>query len=103
MCKDMRHKNENQSTSNSVSSLKGIFIIHKSKLACFKTSGFRAIDKFNISFFITGMHMISKYGKTTIEVKKFKGAKFFEFINQSDNDSLEIILSKTILGSLVAS
>ena len=30
MCKDMRHKNENQSTSNSVSSLKCIFIIFKS-------------------------------------------------------------------------
>ena len=55
-------------------------------------------EGFNISFFITGMHMISKYGNTKIEVKKFKGAKFFEFINQSENDSLEIILSKTILG-----
>ncbi len=55
-------------------------------------------EGFNISFFITGMHLIDKYGKTTIEVKKFKGAKFFEFINQNENDSLEIILSKTILG-----
>ena len=53
---------------------------------------------FNISFFITGMHMMSKYGKTTIEVQKFKGAKFFEFVNQRENDSLEVILSKTILG-----
>jgi len=55
-------------------------------------------EGFNISFFITGMHMISKYGKTLNEVKKFEGAQFFEFINQRENDSLEIILSKTIFG-----
>tara|TARA_A100001388_G_scaffold248326_1_gene208389 strand:+ start:1119 stop:2246 length:1128 start_codon:yes stop_codon:yes gene_type:complete len=55
-------------------------------------------EGFDISFFITGMHMMSKYGKTTNEVKKFEGANFFEFENQRDNDSLEIILSKTILG-----
>ena len=53
---------------------------------------------FNISFFITGMHMMTKYGKTSQEVKRFKGAKFFEFVNQRENDSLEIILSKTIIG-----
>ena len=41
---------------------------------------------------------MSKYGKNTNEVKKFEGANFFEFENQRDNDSLEIILSKTILG-----
>lgn len=53
---------------------------------------------FNISFFITGMHMMKKYGKTSKEVKRFKGAQFFEFVNQREHDSLEIILSKTISG-----
>ena len=55
-------------------------------------------EGFDISFFITGMHMMSKYGKTSNEVKKFKGANFFEFENQKENDSLEVILTKTILG-----
>jgi len=55
-------------------------------------------EGFDISFFITGMHMMSKYGNTTNEVKKFESANFFEFTNQEENDSLEIILSKTILG-----
>tara|TARA_B100001989_G_scaffold251084_2_gene229497 strand:+ start:1727 stop:2854 length:1128 start_codon:yes stop_codon:yes gene_type:complete len=55
-------------------------------------------EGFDISFFITGMHMMSKYGKTSNEVKKFEGAHFFEFENQKENDSLEVILTKTISG-----
>lgn len=53
---------------------------------------------FHISFFITGMHMMKRYGETRLEVKRFLGAEFFEFVNQREGDSLELILSKTILG-----
>jgi len=53
---------------------------------------------FHISFFITGMHMMSRYGETRLEVKRFVGAEFFEFVNQREGDALEFILSKTILG-----
>jgi UDP-N-acetylglucosamine 2-epimerase (hydrolysing) len=53
---------------------------------------------FDISFFITGMHMMKQYGETKLEVKKFFGAEFFEFVNQKSGDSLEFILSKTITG-----
>lgn len=53
---------------------------------------------FQISFFITGMHMMARYGETRLEVKRFAGAEFFEFVNQREGDALEFILSKTILG-----
>jgi UDP-N-acetylglucosamine 2-epimerase (hydrolysing) len=53
---------------------------------------------FLISFFITGMHMMKRYGETRLEVKRFAGADFFEFVNQREGDALDFILSKTILG-----
>lgn len=53
---------------------------------------------FQIGFFITGMHMMRRYGETRHEVKRFEGAEFFEFVNQKEGDSLEFVLSKTILG-----
>lgn len=53
---------------------------------------------FEISFFITGMHMMKRYGETRLEVRRFAGAEFFEFVNQREGDALDFILSKTILG-----
>lgn len=53
---------------------------------------------FHIGFFITGMHMMARYGSTKIEVKRFKHADFFEFVNQKAGDSQELILAKTVLG-----
>ncbi|MGE8518572.1 MAG: UDP-N-acetylglucosamine 2-epimerase [Alcaligenes nematophilus] len=51
-----------------------------------------------ISFFITGMHMMRQYGETKLEVKKFKNADFYEFVNQKSGDPLDLILAKTVLG-----
>ncbi|MBD3892469.1 MAG: UDP-N-acetylglucosamine 2-epimerase (hydrolyzing) [Hydrogenophaga sp.] len=53
---------------------------------------------FAIGFFITGMHMMRRYGETRLEVKRFPAAEFFEFVNQREGDAQEFILSKTILG-----
>jgi UDP-N-acetylglucosamine 2-epimerase (hydrolysing) len=53
---------------------------------------------FAISFFITGMHMMRRYGETRLEVKRFPHADFFEFVNQREGDAQEFMLSKTILG-----
>ena len=53
---------------------------------------------FHISFFITGMHMMKRYGETRLEVRRFAGAECFEFVNQREGDALDFILSKTILG-----
>lgn len=52
----------------------------------------------NVSFFITGMHMMKKYGETRLEVRRLDGVEFFEYVNQKDGDALDTILSKTILG-----
>lgn len=53
---------------------------------------------FGISFFITGMHMMRRYGETRLEVRRFPQAEFFEFVNQREGDAQDFILSKTILG-----
>ena len=53
---------------------------------------------FKISFFITGMHMMSRYGETRLEVKRFSGAEFFEFVNQRAGDAQDFILAKTVMG-----
>jgi UDP-N-acetylglucosamine 2-epimerase (hydrolysing) len=60
----------------------------------------RAAQKagFHITFFITGMHMMKRYGETRFEVKRFINADFFEYVNQREGDALDFILSKTILG-----
>ncbi|WP_374697504.1 UDP-N-acetylglucosamine 2-epimerase [Alcaligenes nematophilus] len=51
-----------------------------------------------ISFFITGMHMMRRYGETRREVRRFEGAQFHEFVNQKAGDPLDLILAKTVLG-----
>lgn len=53
---------------------------------------------FSVAFFVTGMHMMSRYGETRLEVKRFKGAEFFEFVNQREGDGLDFILAKTVTG-----
>jgi UDP-N-acetylglucosamine 2-epimerase (hydrolysing) len=53
---------------------------------------------FGVSFFITGMHMMARYGETRLEVKRFRGAEFFEFVNQREGDGLDFILAKTVTG-----
>lgn len=53
---------------------------------------------FKITFFITGMHMMARYGETRLEVKRFQGAEFFEFVNQRAGDPQDFILAKTVMG-----
>jgi UDP-N-acetylglucosamine 2-epimerase (hydrolysing) len=52
---------------------------------------------FGVTFFVTGMHMLSKYGLTKTEVQK-SGLQVVEYINQRDGDPQEMILSKTMIG-----
>ena len=53
---------------------------------------------FKVTFFITGMHMLSKYGLTKEEIRSYKEFETVEFLNQREDDPQDIILSKTILG-----
>ena len=60
--------------------------------SCARLAGFK------IYFFVTGMHLLEKYGLTSIEVSRMKKIKRFEFINQMEGDPQDKILSKTITG-----
>ena len=60
--------------------------------SCARLAGFK------IYFFVTGMHLLEKYGLTSIEVSRMKKIKRFEFINQMEGDPQDKSLSKTITG-----
>ncbi len=53
---------------------------------------------FAVSFFVTGMHLIDRYGRTKLEVARFTGAEVFEFQNQREGDPQDMILAKTVVG-----
>lgn len=48
--------------------------------------------------FVTGMHMLEKYGMTSKEVDKSNFNSIYKFINQNYHDSMDCILAKTIHG-----
>lgn len=48
--------------------------------------------------FVTGMHMLEKYGMTAKEVEKSGFSSIYKYINQNSYDSMDIILAKTIHG-----
>ncbi|SFS20017.1 UDP-N-acetylglucosamine 2-epimerase (hydrolysing) [Yoonia litorea] len=52
---------------------------------------------FAVSFFVTGMHMMDRYGMTKLEVLRF-GAPVHEFLNQREGDPQDIVLAKTVVG-----
>lgn len=53
---------------------------------------------FEVSVFVTGMHMLESYGYTLNEVKKDFPNIIYTFVNQNNKNQLDEILSKTILG-----
>ncbi len=53
---------------------------------------------FAVSFFVTGMHMLDRYGLTKIEVHRLPGVTVHEFLNQRPGDPQDIILAKTVVG-----
>ena len=55
-------------------------------------------DDFDVSLFVTGMHMNKKYGLTVEEITKSGFKNIFKFINHTDNQKMEITLSETING-----
>ena len=54
---------------------------------------------FPVTFFVTGMHMMAKYGLTKTEIHR-NGHRFniVEYINQRDGDPQDIVAAKTIIG-----
>ncbi len=55
-------------------------------------------DSFDYLIFGTGMHMLSKYGNTIVEIQRSGFSNLFTFINQMEGESMEVILANTILG-----
>lgn len=53
---------------------------------------------FEIKYFVTGMHMLRRYGDTRLEVRHHAVGDVHEFVNQSPGDSHDQILVKTIQG-----
>ncbi|MDQ2090467.1 UDP-N-acetylglucosamine 2-epimerase [Marimonas arenosa] len=51
-----------------------------------------------VSFFVTGMHMLDRYGLTKIEVHRVQGVTVYEFLNQRIGDPQDLVLAKTVLG-----
>lgn len=53
---------------------------------------------FAVSFFVTGMHMLERYGLTKNEVHRMAGVGVHEFLNQRPGDPQDVILAKTVTG-----
>lgn len=53
---------------------------------------------YEVNFFVTGMHMLERYGATKHEVQRLEGVRTHEFINQRIGDPQDLIMSKTMLG-----
>lgn len=51
-----------------------------------------------VTFFVTGMHMMGRYGLTKLEVHRMPGVGVHEFLNQRPGDGQDVVLSKTVLG-----
>jgi len=55
-------------------------------------------NKYDCRIFVTGMHLLRKYGSTFKECEKDFPFLVDKFINQNEGDSMEVVLGKTILG-----
>jgi len=53
---------------------------------------------FAVSFFVTGMHMLDRYGLTKLEVHRTPGVQVHEFLNQRAGDPQDMVLAKTVIG-----
>ena len=54
--------------------------------------------KFELHVFVTGMHMLAKYGYTCEEVERVGFSNIYKYINQNPNDGMDQVLGKTIIG-----
>lgn len=51
-----------------------------------------------VSFWVTGMHMLDRYGLTKNEVARVDGASVHEYLNQRPGDPQDHVLAKTVTG-----
>lgn len=55
-------------------------------------------QSFDLHVFVTGMHLLSKYGYTCEEVEKAGFRQIYKYINQNSSDRMDHILAKTVTG-----
>lgn len=55
-------------------------------------------QNFELHVFVTGMHMLAKYGYTCEEVERVGFSNIYKYINQNANDGMDQVLSKTVNG-----
>lgn len=53
---------------------------------------------FELYLFVTGMHLLSRYGSTWREIEKDGFKNVYHYINQNKNTSMDLALSNTITG-----
>lgn len=58
----------------------------------------QADENFEAHVFVTGMHMLARFGSTWDEVRKAGLLNMYRFINQNENDSMDQVLAKTVAG-----
>lgn len=51
-----------------------------------------------VGFFVTGMHLMDRYGLTRNEVRRMPGVTVHEFGNQQEGDPQDLILARTVTG-----
>jgi len=55
-------------------------------------------SRFEPLIFVTGMHTLSRYGLTQIEVQKAGFKNIYVFMNQIEGEPMELVLANTIIG-----
>ena len=55
-------------------------------------------SRFNVKIFVTGMHLLKKFGNTVEEIKKENKYSIYTYINQNNTNTMDEVLAKTILG-----
>ena len=58
--------------------------------------GFQKNNRFKVSVFVTGMHLLKRYGSTIHEIRKSGIKNIFKFNNQKINERMNSILSNTM-------
>ena len=56
------------------------------------------VIKVDVTFWVTGMHMLERYGLTKIEVQRLPGVSVSEFANQDGTEAQDLILANTVIG-----
>ncbi len=61
-------------------------------------SSIKDSELFEYGLFVTGMHMMSRYGLTANEIEKSGFKNTFMYMNQSEGDNMDTVLANTIIG-----